>query len=139
MSLKARIYAAASVDAGLIALLGSAPFRLWDQQLQQGSGFPAVVMEMVSNPREYVASGTLPTGWTRMQFRVYGSGNNSENANDVVDALDAFLRTLNLTGLPNSPAFPNLIVGDHDFGIASTQPFTYMRLLDVKLFVNDQL
>ncbi len=139
MSLKSRIFAAASVDAGLIALLGSNPFRWWDQQLQQGAGFPAVVMEMIGAPRDYVASGTMPTGWTRMQFRVYGEGTDSENANEVVDALDAFLRTLDLIGLPNSPAFPNLIVNDIDFGIVQTQPYTYMRLLDTKLFVNDQL
>lgn len=134
-SLKVRLYQAASADAGLVALLGSPP-RWYDQRLKQGAAFPAVVVDQVANPRDYVASGPMPTSWNRMQFRVYGTGNNSENANDVVNALANFLNTFDGPGIPGLQTYPNLIVADHDMGIAETQPLTYMRLVDVRIYSN---
>lgn len=136
MSLKSRLYSAASVDAGLVALLGSSPFRWFDQRLEQGSAFPAVVVESVSSSRMYVGSGQQPTNWNRMQFRVYGTGNDSENADTVVNALADFFNTFDGPGIPGLVSYPNLIVGDTDMGIAQTQPLTYMRLLDVRIFWN---
>ena len=135
-SLKARLYSAASVDAGLVALLGSAPFRWFDQRLPQGRNFPAVVVEMVGNPGDYVGSGKMPTNWTRCQFRIYGSGNDSENAEIVVLALTAFLNTFDGPGIPGLATYPNLIANDIDMGIAQTDPLTFMRLVDVRLYVN---
>lgn len=135
-SLKARLYSAASVDAGLVALLGSSPFRWFDQRLPQGRSFPAVVVEMVSDPGDYVASGKMPTGWVRCQFRIYGSGNDSENANTVARALTSFLNTFDGPGIPGLATYPNLITNDMDMGIAQTDPLTFMRLVDVRLYIN---
>lgn len=138
-SLKAKIFAAASVDAGLTALLGTNPFPLYDTQLPQGARFPAIVSQMISNPRDYAFTGILPTGWTRMQYRVYGTGNDSQNADAVVNAMQDFFGSLNLTGIPGNVAYPNFIEGDRDFGKADTQPLTYMRIVDVRIFSNSTL
>jgi hypothetical protein len=136
-SLKAKLFTAASANAGLQALLGTNPFRWYDSQLNQSSAFPAVVVFIVSNPRDYVITGQMSTSWARVQFTVYGTGNDSQNADAVVNALQAFLLGFNAYGL-NPPANANTIVGDRDFGIAATQPLTYQRVLDV-MILNDEL
>lgn len=136
MTLKARIWSAASAYAPLVALLGSSPFRLYDQRLPQGARFPAIVMESVANPHDYVASGQMPTSFSRIQFRVYGTGNDSENASLVGDTLIAFFATFDGPGTA-AIANPNYVVGDRDMGIAQTDPMTYMRLIDIRIFSNE--
>ena len=91
-------------------------------------------MFQVSNPRVYVATGRMATSFVRVQFTVYGTGNDSTNADAVAEALASFLDNFNAAGLPNSPANANDIVGDRDMGIAQTQPLTYMRVIDAMIF-----
>lgn len=136
-SLKAKLFAAAELDAGLAALLGSAPFRWYDVQLRQGSAFPAVEVLLVSNPRTYVMAGRMPTGWARVQFTIFGLGPSSENADAVAQALVNFLGTFNAIGIPGLAVYPCQLVGDRDAGQAATQPLTYMRILDAMIFSND--
>jgi hypothetical protein len=138
-SLKAKLFAAASANSGLVALLksGTGPFRWWDTQCQQQYGFPAVVVRTVSNPNTYTVLGALPTSFARVQFTVFGTGNDSENANAVVNALKSFLATFSAGEALSVPAYPNLVVGDRDFGIAQTDPLTFQRIIDVQIFNND--
>ncbi len=146
-SLKAKLFAQASVDAGLQALLLSsgspAVFRWFDQSLPQGYAgpgkFPAVAVSVVSNPADYAVTGKLPTSWARVQFTIYGTGADSENAELVADALAAFLEGFNGTGLNGLVARPNQIVGDRDGGIANTQPPTFQRFVDVRIFSNSTI
>jgi hypothetical protein len=136
MTLKARIWTDASQYTALTALIGTSPFRLFDQRLPQGVAFPAVVMESVANPHAYVAGGQMPTSFTRIQFRIYGTGNDSENAALVGDTLIAFFSTFDGPGT-GAPTLPNYVVGDRDMGIAQTDPMTYMRLIDMRIFSNE--
>lgn len=139
-SLKSKLFAAAVLDAGLFALLGSAAgFRWYDTQLKQGTTFPAITVREISNPEDYVVTGRLPTSWARYQFTIYGTGNDSENANTVRNALATFLDTFNAIGIAGLVTYPNLIVGDRDGGIAQTQPLTYQRFVDVRIFSNSLL
>lgn len=141
-SIKAKLFTAAAANAGLVALLASgspAFFRWFDTQLPQGSVFPAVVIQAISNPRDYAVTGKLPTSWQRIQFTVYGTGNDSQNAEAVVNAIEAFLNDFNGIGVSNLVTYPNLIVNDRDAGVADTQPLTYVRVLDVRIFSNDLL
>jgi hypothetical protein len=140
-SLKAKLFAAALLNPALVYLLGSGSplvLRWFDVQLPQsaGTGFPAVVVQQISDPQMYVGSGRLPTSWARIQFTVYGSGGDSQNADAIVQALAAFLDTFNADGIAARPASPNYIVGDRDMGIAATQPLTYMRVVDARIFWN---
>jgi hypothetical protein len=143
-TIKARLYAAARLDAGLAALLGSGSpmfLRWWDQQLpMSGAVFPAVVVSQISNARTYAVSGRLPTGFSRIQFDVYGTGNNSQEADQIVTALEKFLDGFSGgSGIAGASQYSNLIVADRDAGIASTQPLTYRRIVDAQIFVNDLL
>src|ERR1017187_4341686 len=108
-SLKAKLFAQASVNAGLQALLGTSPFRWYDSQLNQSSVFPAVVVLIVSNPPEYVMGGRLSTSWARVQFTVYGTGSDSQNASAVVNALQDFLAVFNAYSSRSLPAYANRI------------------------------
>lgn len=137
MTLKAKLFAAASDSPALQALLGTDPFRWYDTQLPQQAAFPAVVANQVSAPRDYALGGRMSTYWARIQLTVYGTGNDSENASAVVAAITGFLQTFNAIGVPNLPAYPNRVLNDRDGGIAQTQPLTYQRFLDVSI-LNDE-
>ncbi len=142
-TLKARLYSAAKLDAGLVALLGSGSpmvFRFYDTQLPQSTPFPAVLVQMISNNRTYCVSGRLPTGFSRMQFNVFGTGTDSQEADQVVTALAKFLDGFSGgSGILGASQYSNLIVADRDAGIANTQPLTYQRVVDVQIFSNDNL
>ncbi len=140
-SLKAKLFTSASADAGLRGLLLNGPTFQWgDVQLPQQwdlANHSAVTVFLVSNPKDYTAAGPMFTSWTRVQFTIFGHGNDSENANAVADALFAWLRTiatLTLDGTPN-----NYVVADRDFGIAHTQPLTYQRIIDVQMLVDESI
>jgi len=135
-SLKAKLFAQASVFPALVSLLGSSPFNWYDTQLPLSANFPAVVVQQISSPNDYAVTGQMPTNWARMQFTVYGSGNDSENANLVVDALESFFSVFNAIGINGLVTYPNLIVGDRDLGVAQTSPMTYQRVVDVRMFYN---
>ncbi len=143
-SLKERLFRDASVFPALVALLASgspAIFRWRDQQLNpQGEQFPAVVVQQISNPRTYSVAGRLPTGFVRVQFTVYGTGNNSQNADAVVDALQSFLDQWHGgSGISGNSQYSNLIVADRDFGVAKTDPLTYVRMVDAQIFFDDSV
>ena len=138
-SLKAKLFAAALLNPSLVYLLGGGSplvLRWFDQQLSQYSTFPAVVVQQISDPQMYATSGRLPTSWARMQFTVYGSGTDSQNADAIVAALASFLDTFNGDGITGRSQSPNYVVGDRDMGVAQTQPLTYMRVLDTRIFWN---
>ncbi len=141
-SLKANLFAAAKLDAGLQALLGPLPaFRWQDVQLIQASGplKNSVTVQLISNPSTYSVSGALATSFQRVQFNCFGSGADSESANSIVNALVAFMKTFDALGLPNSPSRPNFKVGDRDFVYAATQPAVFGRSVDFQIFVDDSI
>jgi hypothetical protein len=139
-SIKVKLFTQASQFTGLKTLLGTTPanFRWFDVQLPQSQAtFPAVVVNQIGAPPMYVANGRLSTYFARMQLTVYGTGNDSENATTVVQALKDFFKVFNATAVASAPAFPNRILQDKDGGIAATQPLTYQRFIDVMVF-NDE-
>ncbi len=142
-SLKTRLRSAVLLDAGLMALLASgspAVLRWYDEGLAQGTAFPAVTVQTISDIPTYCVSGRLPTGFARLQFNVYGTGNDTENANAIVAAMASFFDQFSGgTGVTGKSQYSNLIVANRDGGIANTQPPTYMRLVDANIFWNDSL
>ena len=138
-SLKARIRTAAAAYPGLAALLGTAPFRWYDNTLIQGSALPAVVVQVISGSPTYVVTGRLHTGWSRIQFSIWGSGSNSSNATDVETQLLAFLDQLNLIGIPGLAQYPCQVVLQRDLLYPKTQPPLFLRQLDAMIFSNDSL
>lgn len=136
-TLKAKLFSAASATVALQALLGTSPFRWYDEQLPQSTAFPAVVVHEVDAPPDYSITGRMSTYWARIQFTIYGTGNDSENASAVASALADFLATFNAIGVSGLPVYPNRILNNRDAGLAQTQPMTYQRIIDVQV-MNDE-
>ena len=140
-SLKAKLYASASANAGLRALLlDGSTFQWGDTQLPQQWNLTtksAVVAFTVSDVPDYIALGPMNTGWSRVQLTVFGHGNDSENATVVVNAIASWLLTLFLTQTPQQAA--NFIVGNRDGGLADTQPLTYQRFVDIMVFSDSSI
>lgn len=152
-SLKAKLFAAALQNAGLVAILGGGSpliLRWFDDQMQQqaGTGAPAVVVRQITDPQMYATSGRLPTSFAVMRFECYGAqqtGGNTANPPDsqstdaLVQALMSFLDTFNGDGITGRPQSPCYVLSDRDMGIALTQPLTFMRQVDVRIFWNGQV
>lgn len=136
-SLKAKLFTQASVFPALTALLGTNPFRWFDEQLPQSATFPAIVVFLIDDPSDYVIGGEMSTSWQMLQFTVYGTGNDSVNASLVVAALKSFLRVFNAYSSRPLPAYANRVTGNRDGGIADTQPLTYQRFVTAKI-LNDE-
>lgn len=140
-SLKAKLFASASANPGLQAVLQNGPVFQWgDIQVPQQwdlVNHSAVTAFLISNPKDYVALGPMFTSWVRVQFRIFGHGNDSENAEAVAQALFAWLILLNT--LTQNGQASNFVVGDRDSGIAQTQPMTYQRDIDVMMFQDDSV
>ena len=142
-SLKARLFAQASQDAGLQALLlNGSTFQFGDQQLPQFWNITtkdAILVRIVSNPKDYVNSGPMVTSFARVQFTIFAHGNDSENASAVAAALFSFIQGFNAgqassTGTPG----PNYVLNDMDAQFLQTDPQTYQRIIDIRIFSNDQ-
>jgi hypothetical protein len=139
-----RIRTAAIATPALTAILGTNPFRWYDPQLAQGSVFPAIAAQVVSDPSSYVYTGQLPTSWSRYQFTL--SATNTSDASTGIPALVAlesafmtFLNSLNLIGVPNLLQYPNLVVAARDGFRPAPQPGIKQRILDVMIFANTTL
>lgn len=139
--LKDRIRAAAIVYPGFTALLGTNPFRWYDQQLNQGSAFPAVVVTTVSNPPTYAIVGRLPTSFSRLQFTVWST--NDAAGTSKLAALEAliteFLETLDLVGIPGLCSYSNRVANVRDGFFPLPSPGNPQRLIDAVVFSNDTL
>jgi hypothetical protein len=138
-SLKTKLLTQAAANAGLIALLGSSPFRWYDNQFLQGSGYPAVVVQIISNPNMHVATGRLPTSWTRVQFTIWGgpSDAGTQACETVIAALKAFLLTFNGTGIAGLVAYPNEIVNIRDAFCPQPDPGIFQKQMDAMIYSNE--
>lgn len=139
-SIEAKLYAAAQLNAGLLALLGGAPpnFRWSDTQEVPGSAYPAVVVHKISNPKLYsfggpTASGRNPISRVRVQFTIW-EGFTPDATAAVEQAICAFLDTFSATptGYPD-----NQVVNVTDGLYAETQPGVYQTMIDVMIRNDD--
>jgi len=138
-TLVVKIISAASAYSPLSSLLGSAPFRMFPMQLPQGTAFPAVLVQVISNPRAYAVDRRMATSFARVQFTIFGSAPGGENARAVESAICSFLDQFNTTGVSGLPIYPNRVVGSREFGIAATSPETFQIKTDAMIFDNELL
>lgn len=138
---KDRIRAAAIATPALTAILGTNPFRWYDRQLNQGSAFPAVVVQAISDPRTYAIVGRLPTSFSRYQFTLWAL--NTAAGISGLAALEAamveFFESLNLVGIPGLCSYSNQVVNARDGFFPEPQPGNPTRFIDVMIFANDNL
>jgi hypothetical protein len=132
--IEVKLFAGASANPGLIALLGSAPFRWYSTQLTAGSAYPAIVAHQVSGPTLYTLGGRNPMSKPRVQFTIW-EGYTPDTGNSVLSALRAFMDGFDAagTGYPN-----NQIANLTDGLYAETQPGVYQTIIDYYIWNNDQ-
>ncbi len=132
MGLKEKLVAAAKLDAGLQAVLQDGSVFQWASiQLPQSwnlTSKSALAVQLISDPTQYATAGPLATSWSRVQFSIFGYGNDSSHADAVADALFAFMGSFNAGAIAGQAA--NYKVGDRDAGLTQTQPVLYMRIVD---------
>ncbi len=138
---KDRIRAAAIATPALTALLGTNPFRWYDRQLYQGSAFPAVVVQAISDPRMYAIVGRLPTSFSRYQFTIWATNNAAGMTSLalVEAALVEFFETLNLVGISGLCSYSNTVVNARDGFFPTPQPGNPTRMIDAMIYANDSL
>jgi hypothetical protein len=135
-SLETKIRTAAAAYSPLVALLGSSPFRWYDTQLVQGSAWPSVVAQLVSNSPTYALPGALTASFARVQFTVWDI--DAERARTVESTITAFLAATNF-GPNSSPVTvtANYILNTRQSMYPQTQPPQFQRIMDCKLFNDD--
>lgn len=138
MTLLAKLRTAAAVNATLQALLGTAPFRWYDQQLVQGTAFPAVAAFVVSQVPDYSMTSLLISRLYRLQINVYDP--DPEVARGVASAIVNFFPGFNAYSATTPTANrPNRVVNIRDGGIVNTDPLTAKQLIDVMVWNNESI
>lgn len=138
MSLKEFLRNAASADSTLSVLLGTNPFRWYDKTLLQGSAFPAVVAQQISNQTTYTNYQRLTTSDSRWQFTIWGgqyqAGEDACEA--LVNALTEFFDEFNAEGIDGLASYPNEVLNVRDAVFADEEGAIQQRVVDVKIFSN---
>jgi hypothetical protein len=136
-SLEDKLLAQAQVFDPLTSLLVASPFPWYDNQLQQGSPYPAVVVQLISNPQVYVLTGRLATSEARVQFTIWDT--DPERARAVEQALFQFLGQFNAVGPSNLPSYPAEVVGVRQNVYPQPTPKRFTRQVDAMIFQNQSL
>ncbi len=130
-----RMIAAAQTFPALQSLgvgLSSYPFP-------QGSVFPWITLQVISDVPSYVVNARLATSWTRIQALIFGTGVDPTNAQAVLSAWQAFLDQTAFDGQTGLSISPNISKGAQELGIVQTQPMTFQIRMDALIRNNEQL
>ena len=139
-SLIVKLVTAAQSFAPLQAYLGvGAAMRIGSYPLAQGSTFPAIVLQVISNPRTYTFTCRQATSWARVQATIFGTTPGGENARAVEAAWCSFLDQFNGDGISGRVISPNYVVNSREFGVAQTAPLTFLILNDAMIRDNELL
>ncbi len=145
---KERIRTAAAAYTPLsVILTDTAPlsvFRWYDRLLIPGSLMPAVVVNVISDPKTYAFAGRLPTSSARYQFTLWGRFNTQGLAAlyQLEQALGTFLDQLDLVGIPDQVQYNNRIVASRDGLAPATTKDTQgnpQKIIDAMIYANDSL
>jgi hypothetical protein len=151
VSVEQKIRTAAAANSTLLLMLRtnaqgrgpdtSAPFRWYTDGLLQGSLYPAVVTQLISNPRAYSQDGQMPTSWARVQFTIWGGPYTAgaQAREDVGQALGAFFATLDLSSRPAGLVQPNFIDLERNAAYPQKDGLLYQKVMDLMVFVDDSL
>ena len=141
-SLEALLLSQASAYSPLASLLATAPANpnapaWYDNQLAQGSAYPAIVVTKISQPQSYALTGRMATAQARVQFVIWDT--NPERARVVEQALYQFLDQFNGVGLANLPGYPNEVAGVRQGYSPQPTPPRWTLLIDAMIFWNQTL
>lgn len=129
-----KLVSGAQSFAPLTALIGS---RISSYPLAQGSQFPAIILQVIANPRSYTVNQRLATSFSRVQATIFGLAPGGENARAVESAWIQFLDQFNGDGITGRSISPNRVVMSREFGIAQTAPLTFQIVNDALIRDNE--
>jgi hypothetical protein len=141
--LKVKLRTGALAFTGLTALLGGTTsnlFRWYDTQLvagQNGGGWPAVVVRVISDPQAYVFTSQLATSFARVEFTIWSTDPIVNE--DVYAQLNLFLNQFNAIGIPGLVQYPCQIVNARDGLLPNEQPPQFLKTVDAKIFSNSSI
>ena len=121
-----RMIAAAEAFQPLIDLgvgISSYPFP-------QGSVFPWITLQVISDQPVYTVNARVAQSWTRVQALIFGTGVDPSNAQAVLKAWQAFLDVTIFSGQTNLSISPNIALAAREVGIVQTQPMTFQNRMD---------
>ena len=130
-----RMIAAAQAFPALQALgvgFSSYPFP-------QGSVFPWITLQVISDSPTYAFNTRLATSWTRVQALIFGTGTDPSNAQAVLAAWQDFLDATPFNGIAGQSIANNIAQGAVELGIVQTQPMTFQIRMDAMIFNNSTL
>src|SRR6266702_4637443 len=136
MRIEAKLRNAALAYAPLAALLGNTAqsFRWYETQLVEGSAFPAVVVMLISNARDYAFQRRMATSFSRVQFTIWDT--DPTRASQIEETLVEFLDQFNAYGISGLSQNANFVLNSRSTIYPDTQPPNYQRIIDAKLFDN---
>jgi|GEM_PF-3848315 len=122
----------------LLATRSDGGAAIFDMQELPGSAFPAITILVVSAIDQYSTAGLLITAEYRVQFTVWAT--DPQVARAVEQAIREFLTTFNAYNAgDNSPIQRNQVINRQQRGQAQTQPVTFWRIVDAKIWNNELL
>lgn len=138
-SLEVKLRTAALAWPAFSILGPSNAFRWYDLQLKQGSLFPAVAVQVISNKKDYAFQAPVLTSWYRVQFTIWAQPD-SAATDAVLQAILGFLMQFNATGNPGQNAYaPNFMLNNLTGMEPALQPPVFKRVADFMMYSNDSL
>ena len=105
----------------------------------QGSVFPWITLQVISDMPTYCFNARLATSTVRVQALIFGTGTDPLNAQTVLAAWQEFLDQFNGDGIEGRSLSPNISQAAVETGIAQTQPLTFQIRQDVIVTNNSNL
>lgn len=141
-TLKALLLSQASAYLPLASLLATAPgnpaaIAWYDTQLAQGSSYPAITVQKISDPQTYALTGRMATSQSRMQFTIWDT--DSERSEQVLSVLCQFLDQFNGVGPANLPGYPNEVANARQGFVPEPKPPRFTQMVDAMIFWNQTL
>src|SRR5262252_3169440 len=134
-TIEEKIRSAALLNAPLVSLLGSSPFRWFGPQPEQGAQMPRVRMQRISAPSMYTVNQRMTTRRYRMQFVVEDT--DKLRGESVLAAMRTFFDTFNAMNTSQTVG-PNQVVDDFvGESEAQPDPITYWLRMDVYIWNNE--
>ena len=151
MTAELRLYTLAAASPALQAVFGTAPFRWYDTQVQQGTIVPgddtqpaAARLLRVSTIRSYEQAGLQPLSEPRFQLDVLHPL--AETARAAAAAVIAFLGTVDLAGayqfgspVTTPPQFPCFVISQRGGLAPEFEPPVYVQSIDFRLYNREDI
>lgn len=138
--IKAKLFAGVQAFEPLATMLTGpgSKLRWYDLQLDQDTLFPAVTVQVITNPKMYGFQSRVTTSWYRVQFTIWAQPD-SAAADQVAVTMYNFLDQFNSIGIPGLSQYPCIVEGGPEGSESQLNPPVYKRVIQAMIFNNDTI